>query len=498
MLSLAAARGPKAYQRWIAHTEPAIFENFISLTGPERTLRLMELSFASGDLETNGTAGLADRLSADDRLGDAVESLADNNPDTWLMPKLFGDSSSPLLERVLPEVVAGSSATSLIYWDEDRVVDGRRDKPWIKPNWDSLLFRQLGGLAGASIVPLKLFVAEAQKHPELRADRAGVETILMGIATNPSFASPVHVPLILTHRDGATALNVERYRALKVELPSDDTWPKVSVILPTRDQPKLLRCCLEGLERTKYPGEMELIIVDNGSVDPEALHIIEEAKLRDRAVILRDEGPFNYSKLNNHAAAVASGAVLCLINNDVEPIDADWLEIMVCHAMGHDVGAVGAQLRYPSGRIQHAGVAVGLGGAAGHVQKRISPNDERHWPWHRVSREVSALTAAVLVIQRERYLSAGGFDEEAFPVAFNDVDFCLRLKNQGFRNLYIAEARLIHHESESRGDDKAPENAERFQTELKSLRDRWGTQEYEDPHFSPLFSKLTEQCLLVS
>jgi O-antigen biosynthesis protein len=199
--------------------------------------------------------------------------------------------------------------------------------------------------------------------------------------------------------------------------------------------------------------------------------------------------------LNNLGARAADGELLCLLNNDVEPLDGEWLKTLVRYALEEEVGAVGAQLVYPSGRIQHAGVAVGLGGAAGHVQKGVDPDEPRFWTWQAVTREVSALTAAVLVLRKSRYEEVGGFDE-GFAVAFNDIDFCLRLKQRGLRNIYVADVRLLHRESESRGKDRTPERARRFAGELARLQERWGTEEYRDPHFSPLFSALVERCVL--
>jgi GT2 family glycosyltransferase len=317
----------------------------------------------------------------------------------------------------------------------------------------------------------------------------------IAVASHGATSSPAHISLILTHRATRNATSEERKPALSP--PSPATWPSVSVLVPTRDRADLLANCLRGLETTSFPGAIELVLIDNGSIQPAALRIIERIEVCGRAKVVRDPGEFNFSRLNNAAAAHATGEFLCFLNNDVEPLDPDWLTKMVSHAVDERIGAVGALLLYPSGRIQHAGVAIGLGGAAGHVQKGIDPADRRFWTWHRVTREVSAVTAAAMVVRKSMFLDLGGFDEDAFPIAFNDVDLCLRLKRAGLRNLFVAEARLLHRESESRGEDRSPKDARRFASELKALQERWQTEGFVDPHYSPLFSSVVERCVLV-
>jgi GT2 family glycosyltransferase len=396
---------------------------------------------------------------------------------------------SPQLGDCLQRFLAGHDAAVLAYWDEDRLDPRGRESPWIKPDWDPLLFGQLGGLAGSAAVRLGTF-RHALGRSAIDAD--AVELLLMQVAAEAP-GSAAHIPLVLTHRSAA---NVPRSDRRTADLPrADFQWPKVSILLPTRDRPDLLSACLAGIERTHYPGPLELVVIDNGSADRRALELLEHAE-RNGAKVLREPGPFNFSRLNNRATACATGEVLCFLNNDVEPLTDDWLSRMVVHALDASVGAVGALLLYPSGRIQHAGVAIGLGRAAGHVQIGVNPDDRRFWTWHQVSRRVSAVTAAVMVVRKEAFLAVGGFDEEAFPVAFNDVDLCLRLDRAGLRNIFVAEARLTHRESESRGDDRRPEHAERFAAELRRLQERWRTEDFTDPYFNPLFSRLTGRCTL--
>jgi GT2 family glycosyltransferase len=214
--------------------------------------------------------------------------------------------------------------------------------------------------------------------------------------------------------------------------------------------------------------------------------------------VLRHPGPFNYSAINNRAVAEASGELICLLNNDIEMLAPDWLGIMAMQALRDDVGAVGAQLLYPDGRIQHAGVVIGVGQAAGHAHRFLRPQDEGYFHRHALPQFVTAVTAACLVVQRERFLAIGGLDEAAFPVAFNDVDLCLKLNKRGWQSLYEPRAILVHHESISRGFDRDPVGAARFRAELAALQQRWRTDRIVDPFHHPHLSRVSEQFALAT
>jgi GT2 family glycosyltransferase len=507
-LMLAASRAPLNYERWTRHGEVRAFAEFRGLhprggkavpivvllldadsPGEAVAASLKSIRAALGEPIVYSVAersGLRALPRSDSLLG-ALIALAELHETAWLMPMRAGDRASNKLGDVLARSL-GTGEECLVYWDEDRLRGERRCDPWVKPNWDPLLFAALGGLLGASVLSFAAVKSVSLSLPDAPIDGPAFEKLLFEIA---SIEQPRHIPLILTRR--AEAFDPKQAAPRAPAAPA--TWPTVSIIVPTRDKPELLAACLNGIDRIDYPGAIQTIIVDNGSRDPAALELLERIEEDSRALVLRDDGPFNFSRLNNLAATVAQGEMLCLLNNDVEPFDQDWLTTLVRHAVQEGVGAVGAQLVYPSGRIQHAGVAVGVGGAAGHVQKGVDPSARDFWTWHGVTREVSAVTAAVLVVKKSVFEQAGGFDEE-FAVAFNDVDFCLRLKQRGLRNIYVADVRLLHRESESRGKDRSPEQARRFAAELALLQARWGTEYYSDPHFSPLFSRLAERCIL--
>jgi GT2 family glycosyltransferase len=174
-------------------------------------------------------------------------------------------------------------------------------------------------------------------------------------------------------------------------------------------------------------------------------------------------------------------------------IEPGWLKIMAVQAMREDVGAVGAQLLYPDGRIQHAGVVLGVGGAAAHAHRLLYPEDEGYFRRHALPQFVSAVTAACLVVQRERFMAVNGLDETNFAVAFNDVDLCMRLNQQGWQSFYEPRAKLVHHESVSRGLDRDPKGAARLAEELAALKAAWNTDQRVDPFHHPQLGRFSER-----
>lgn len=282
---------------------------------------------------------------------------------------------------------------------------------------------------------------------------------------------------IVTAAPEAPSMNRVRY-ALPAHL------PLVSIIIPTRDHADILGVCLESvLKKTSYP-HFEIIVVDNGSVEQETQQLLDRQP-QDKVRVVRDDAPFNYSRLNNLAVKAAKGDVLCLMNNDIEVLTPDWLEEMLSFALQADIGCVGARLWYPGeGGLQHGGVVLGLGGVAGHSHKYLSKNNPGYFSRAVLHQSFSAVTAACLVIRREIWEQVEGLDE-SFAVAFNDVDFCLRVRDAGYRNVWTPYAEMIHHESLSRGQEDNPEKIARFQSEIQRMEQRWGAVLHKDPAYSP-------------
>jgi GT2 family glycosyltransferase len=225
-----------------------------------------------------------------------------------------------------------------------------------------------------------------------------------------------------------------------------------------------------------------VIVVDNGSVE-EATQQLFARQPKDKLRVIRDDSPFNYSRLNNLAVEQSRGEVICLMNNDIEILSFDWLEEMLSFAMQADIGCVGARLWYPDGRLQHGGVITGLGGVAGHSHKYLDKGSPGYFHRATVHQSFSAVTAACLLIRRSVWNEVNGLDE-LFAVAFNDVDFCLRVREHGYRNVWTPYAEMNHHESASRGEETTPEKKARFMGEIERLRERWGNSLQNDPFYS--------------
>ena len=282
------------------------------------------------------------------------------------------------------------------------------------------------------------------------------------------------------------------FGSVKVSWPLPPTRPKVSIIIPTRDRISLLKACVESIiQNTDYPS-YEIVIVDNDSAEKETIRYFEEISKIDNLNILKFSGDFNFSAMNNYAVRMSSSKYICLLNNDTEIMAPNWLDELMRYAVRKDVGAVGAKLLYPDGSVQHAGVVLGLGGAAGHAHRNLSNDDRGYFGQAHFAHFVSAVTAACLVVAKEKFEVVGGLDAEGFKVAFNDVDFCLKLERAGWRNVYAPAAVLVHHESKSRGKDQSPQNIDRYLKELNLLQRRWNTASYRDPLHHPHLDPASE------
>jgi GT2 family glycosyltransferase len=468
-LSLAAAEHHDCYPAWIATTEPSLL---VSAPAPGLSIGIILLD--GDDFATRQSISAA--FVGNVAVYDAALPLPETNRPEWLLPIHAGDRVSHALGAVLADRLRDCDA-SVVFWDEDHGSASGRTEPWIKPDWDPILFAAHDGLVGACV---------------LRADLVPTGTVQSWATLTFEIASrsdrALHLSLILTHR----AVR----RLPMVRTPAVVPPVAVSVIIPTRDRAELLEVCLDGLSRTDFPGDHEIIVVDNGSCEPRTKALFEHLEASGRGRVIAHPGAFNFATLANAGVAAARGDLVCLLNNDIEIDAPDWLRRMAAFATQEDVGAVGARLLYADGAIQHAGVALGIGDAAGHVDKNAVPTSGVFSPWHDENRTVSAVTAACLLVQRAKYTMVGGMDAVTFTIDFNDVDLCLRLAVRGWRTIYCADAVLIHQESRSRGTKRVGPDVARFERELTALRDRWHTTGAMDPYRSPLLRRHSERCLL--
>ncbi|MDT8893908.1 glycosyltransferase family 2 protein [Halomonas sp. I1] len=300
---------------------------------------------------------------------------------------------------------------------------------------------------------------------------AGLRAVQSALAASYPQARAVHGSLPNTYR---------------VLWPLPDPVPRVTLLVPTRDRVEILKPCVDAiLERTDYP-DLELLILDNQSECRETLAYMQEVEQRDARVrVLRWNQPFNYSAINNFGAAHAQGEILALVNNDIEPINPDWLREMVSHACRPEIGCVGAKLYYPNDTVQHGGVILGVGGVAGHAHKYFSRNSPGYFSRLFLTQNMSAVTAACLVVRKSVFDEVDGLNEADLPVAFNDVDFCLRVRKAGYRNLWTPHAELYHHESISRGADNNSKKRARAYGEAAYMRSTWGRELDHDPAYNP-------------
>ena len=368
----------------------------------------------------------------------------------------------------------------LIYTDEDRIDAAGQRSGWrFKPAWSPHLLEacdypgQLTLMRRETVRSLGGWRAEAAAH---RHD------LVLRLTNSAEPRATVHLAKVVVHGMAEANTPGRDQAPARRSVPTPE--PRVSLIIPTRDNADVLATCIRSIRSRSRYGNYETIIIDNGSVEEKTKRLFAEFSSDPSIRILPMPGPFNFSRLNNAAAREATGEILGLVNNDIEVTREDWLTEMVALALRPEVGCVGAKLLYPDGRIQHAGVVIGLGGVAGHGHRFARGDDPGYLNRLRTVQNVSAVTAACLVIRREVFERVGGLDE-GLTVAFNDVDFCLRVRAAGYLNLWTPFAELIHHESVSRGRDLTPSKARRFADEYATMQRRWGAELLSDPYYSP-------------
>ena len=394
-----------------------------------------------------------------------------------------GDVLAPHALYLLAHALLATPSPAWVYGDHD-VLDarGQRTLPSFKPAWNPLLLQSQDYIGEACLYATAAYRALGPVRSRHEA------RLRLGAAQ-----APAHVPFVVLHQRPGLPLPTARPCP-----PLPAPLPLVSLIIPTRDRVDLLHRCVESIFAHTTYRPFELLVVDNGSQDAVTLRYLRELETRENVRVLRDERPFNFGALNNGAAAQARGELLALVNNDIEVRSPDWLEELVRHALQPGTGAVGCKLLFPDGRIQHAGVVLGIGGVAGHIHKFLHGDGPGYQGRAQLTQHLSAVTAACLVVRRALYLEVGGIEEEHLPVGFNDVDFCLRLLAAGYRNVYTPHAVLLHHESPSRGHDDTPEKQARARSEHAYMQRRWGARLAADPAFSPNLALCAESTVFAS
>lgn len=369
----------------------------------------------------------------------------------------------------------------VFYTDEDTVSGSSFTNPHFKSDWSPDLFRNydyITNFFGIRWDLLKTIASWSSKYDlVLKASE---------IAKNI-----VHIPKILFHvqeditsiDDGALAGHLKRIdlpgvikegllkSSRKIEYVLRQT-PKISIIIANKDHAAVLETCITSITEKSSYSNFEIIAVENGSVEPETFAYYDKIAASLVIKIIKWAAPFNFSAVNNYAVHHATGEVLLFLNNDVEVISPDWLERMLEYAVRKDVGCVGAKLYYPDGTLQHGGVTVGLGGVAGHSHKEFEREADGYFGRLKLVQNLSAVTAACVMMRREVFDAVRGFDE-GYPLAFNDIDLCLKIRKHNYLVVWTPFAELYHHESKSRGLDTTPEKQRRFQREVSYFMERW-------------------------
>lgn len=410
----------------------------------------------------------------------------------------------------------------LLYSDEDKKTGyGMRINPHFKSDWNPELLLQQNYVC--HLLVLKKSLIDSINGFRKGFDGAQDWDLILRASEQLKDTDIVHIPHVLYHWKiiaGSTAqatsskpyvLEAQRKAVqehldrigckaevsirpeisnLEIQRALPSVQPMVSIIILTRDKLDHLSRCVESIfDKSSYKN-FEVIIVDNGSMEPKTKHYFEKLKQRG-VIILHEDSPFNFSALNNLAARHAKGSVLAFLNNDLEVINEDWLERLSAHCLQKGVGAVGARLLFPNKLLQHGGVIIGIGGVAGHNHKGRPHDDPGYFNRAILSQNLSAVTAACMIMPREAFDAIDGFDEQ-LSVAFNDVDLCLRLRAAGYKIVYEPAAELYHYESASRGYENTAAKFERFEREIELMKERWGKTLLSDPYYNPNLTQLSE------
>lgn len=444
----------------------------------------------------------------------------------WVGWLSAGDTVANLAFVHLQRAVAATPSLQLVYTDEDIIsVDGERLSPHLKPEWNPdllLAHHYLGRLAlyrrtmlwrleAYGTITIRELSASSEAFDYIRALR-----FLIWWQQKNSSLSVARVPGVFYHRHeyNAKARNqpdvtslVRQYlnfqetgkigveagvmsASVKLSWPLSTQPPLVSLIIPTRDCIELLQPCVNAILRATEYHRFELIIVDNDSKCPQALAFLDEiSHVDERVKVVRWPYAFNYSAMNNMAVKMAKGSVVGLVNNDIEPLNGQWLTEMVAHALRPDIGCVGAKLYYPEGMIQHAGVVLGIGGIAGHAHRFYPSQSDGYSGRLKHVQNVSAVTGACLLVRKQLYLEVGGLNEEYLAVAYNDVDFCLKVLSAGYRNIWTPHAELIHHESATRHAGGSHSKPNEEYQEAAYMKRSWRALLRDDPAYHPYLTR---------
>ena len=430
-----------------------------------------------------------------------------------------GDVLDPDALREAAGVLTRRSSIGVVFADEDQVDSaGRRTDPWFKTDWDD------EAMCGADQVGRSAFMATAKLRQALgqgALDPVAWEyELLWRVADLTAPEDVVHLPKVLIHRcdrprpgpsaqqrratvaqhlsrvGACAAITVASRDRLRLVHPLPKAPPLVSVVIPTRDKAALLGECLAGLtERTDYRN-LQIIVVDNQSVEPQTAALLEPLRARPGFEVLSYPHPFNWGAINNFAVERVAGEIVMLLNNDTTVIEPGWLTELVAQALRPEVGVVAPTLLYGDGTVQHAGIAFGPGGATAHLARGADPDGDLYHGRLGLARSVSAVTGACMVLRRDAYRTFGGVEAGNLRVTWSDTDLCFKAWGAGLRVVITPFSRLAHIELATRGADNTPEALARAQSERAWMERRWGARLDRDPFFNPAIDPDTGNLIL--
>ena len=408
--------------------------------------------------------------------------ISDSQPksiDDWVVEISSGTRLHPAALSALTYLALKDPKVLVSYADHDHVdTSGVFCDPYMKPDWNQDLLNATNYFA--PFVAYKKQIWEANRN-----DWLDENDFLINVLKDMKNEQIAHLPFVLSsvEIDESSSHLEPVCKRITRHLP--DPKPKVSILVPTRDQGNLLERCLKTLLTVTDYAEYEIILINHESSEPKAIRVIQEYSAHNNFRVENFSGAFNFSAIMNYAASLAEGDVLVLLNNDTEIVEPDWLTELVSQVSRPEVGVAGPLLLFGDGTIQHAGIHPGLGGLMGHGHKHLPDGSPGYFNRLKAVHEVAAVTGACLVIKKSIWDELGGLDEKNLPVAYNDVDLCIKARQRGLKIIFTPYSKVVHHESVSRGVDTPPKRNERLKGEIQAMQDKWGALLYFDPAYSP-------------
>ncbi len=491
--TLIAVDEDQQYQKWIEKNEPGeaalselkqwcaqlndpplitfVLRNCSDAKLLDRTIESLRAQYSEKwQLLVSGTNSAGSQTDSRIYFVQEIE-IPENVKGKWLAPISGGDTLSPTALAEVLRTIIDNQDVDFIYTDHDLIdADGKRVDPFFKPEWSPEFVSHMPYTSRLSIYRVQLIPTDSL----FWIDEA---SWLKYFASRPVRA--IRIPKVLYHYSKKPEFTLKP-PTLRLQNPGS-----ISILIPTHDQPEKLKCAVDSiLEKSTYTN-YEIIIINNSSAQEQALSVFDELRKRDQIRIIDYPHPFNFSAINNFGVEQISSDYVVFLNDDTEVITPSWLEAMLEHAQKDQIGAVGAKLLYRDNTIQHGGILIGQPQIAVHAHRGF-PKDSEGYQKRLVSvQNFSAVTAACMMIRRKLFLEVGGFDEN-LPLAYNDVDLCLKLLALGKRIVWTPYAELYHDESQTRGLEVSLEKQRRLSSETSYFLEGWkDVIEKGDPYYNP-------------